>query len=345
LRGVSRVNFFIDCVASFAIRQQLGFKMQTGWKEILCYILGSWLTFDWEIIDMRGDTMSGFADTLSIDRSSLYVYMERAGQHKLLTREEEVELAKKIEKGDKEAKRKMIVHNLRLVVKIANKFTGKGLDLVDLIQEGNIGLMVAVNKFDYTKGYKFSTYSTWWIRQKVTRGISNKGRTIRQPTYHIEAMSQITKTAIELERKLGREPTKKELAENTKYSEMKIEKYQRENINTTSLNKTMFNGQEGVTTMSDLIENKDSPNPHIEFNNKALREEIDKVLDRHDERAQKIIRLRYGLYDGRQRTLEEVSRHFDVTRERIRQIEARILNSIRRSCRWHSLKDFHKTMA
>ncbi|MFW5998681.1 MAG: RNA polymerase sigma factor RpoD [Halanaerobiaceae bacterium] len=266
------------------------------------------------------------------------MYLKEMGKVDLLTAEEEIELAKRIENGDNEAKEKMIKANLRLVVSIAKKYQGRGLSFIDLIQEGNEGLMKAVDKFDYTKGYKFSTYATWWIRQSITRAIADKSRTIRIPVHMKETINKLIKVSRQLAKEKGREPTDKEIAERMDISEEKVREVKQYSQDPVSLETPI--GEEEDSDLGDFIENEESPIPDEAITNELLREELEKVLDTLTNREKRILELRFGIDDDRPRTLEEVGKQFGVTRERIRQIEAKALRKLRHPTRSKQLKDY-----
>lgn len=266
------------------------------------------------------------------------MYLKEIGKVPLLTAEEEVKLAKQIEKGSEEARRKLIESNLRLVVSIAKKYINRGLSFLDLIQEGNQGLMRAVEKFDWRRGYKFSTYATWWIRQAITRAIADQARTIRIPVHMVETMNKVFKTAHLLAQKLGREPTAKEIAKKVGLPEEKINEIYRISQNTTSLAAPV--GDEDDSFLGDFIEDVTSPSPYEETSKELLKESIAEVLKTLDEREAKVLELRFGLSGQPPKTLEEVGKIFGVTRERIRQIEAKALRRLRHPSRRKKLQDY-----
>ncbi|MFW6269248.1 MAG: RNA polymerase sigma factor RpoD [Bacillota bacterium] len=266
------------------------------------------------------------------------MYLKEMGKVDLLTADEEIELARRIEEGDEKAKEKMIKANLRLVVSIAKKYQGRGLSFIDLIQEGNEGLMKAVDKFDYTKGYKFSTYATWWIRQSITRAIADKSRTIRIPVHMKETINKLIKVSRQLAKEKGREPTDKEIAERMDISEEKVREVKQYSQDPVSLETPI--GEEEDSDLGDFIENEESPIPDEAIANELLKEELEKVLDTLTDREKRILELRFGIDDDRPRTLEEVGKQFGVTRERIRQIEAKALRKLRHPTRSKQLKDY-----
>lgn len=266
------------------------------------------------------------------------MYLKEIGRIPLLTPEEEVELAKRMEAGDEEAKKRLIESNLRLVVSIAKRYVGRGMLFLDLIQEGNMGLIKAVEKFDYRKGYKLSTYATWWIRQAITRAIADQARTIRIPVHMVETINKLVRTSRHLLQQLGREPTPEEIAEEMGISADKVREILKVAQEPVSLETPI--GEEEDSHLGDFIEDQDAPAPADAASFLLLREQIEEVLDTLNPREQKVLRLRFGLDDGRARTLEEVGREFGVTRERIRQIEAKALRKLRHPVRSKKLKDY-----
>jgi len=266
------------------------------------------------------------------------MYLREIGKVPLLTAEEEVKLAQQVEKGSSRAREKLIEANLRLVVSIAKKYIGRGLSFLDLIQEGNQGLMRAVEKFDWRRGYKFSTYATWWIRQAITRAIADQARTIRIPVHMVETMNKVFKTARQLAQKLGREPTKEELAKETGLTVEKIDEIYRISQNTASLAAPV--GDEGDSSLGDFIPDVTSPSPYEETSREMLKESVQEVLRTLDEREAKVLELRFGLGGQPPKTLEEVGKIFGVTRERIRQIEAKALRKLRHPSRRKKLQDY-----
>lgn len=271
---------------------------------------------------------------------SVRMYLHEIGQIDLLNAEGEVELAKKIEKGDIVAKKKLAEANLRLVVSIAKKYVGRGLSLLDLIQEGNIGLMRAVEKFDYKRGYKFSTYATWWIRQAITRAIADQARTIRIPVHMVETINKLIRTQRQLVQDLGREPLPEEIAAEMGISVDKVEHILKISQETVSLEAPV--GEEEDSSLGDFIEDKESVSPDEAASNELLKNDIKKILSLLSPREQKILRMRFGLDTGRTHTLEEVGKEFGVTRERIRQIEAKALLKLKNIKDSKQLKDYLK---
>ena len=267
------------------------------------------------------------------------MYLKEIGRVPLLHPEEEPAIAKKIEEGDEEAKRILISANLRLVVSIAKKYVGRGMLFLDLIQEGNMGLVKAVEKFDYTKGFKFSTYATWWIRQAITRAIADQARTIRIPVHMVETINKLTRIQRQLVQDLGRDPTAEEIAiKMENITPEKVREIQKIALDPVSLETPI--GEEDDSHLGDFIEDKDAMSPDQYANNELLKDEINMVLQGLTDREEKVLRLRFGLYDGRTRTLEEVGKEFNVTRERIRQIEAKALRKLKHPTRSKRLRDF-----
>ena len=266
------------------------------------------------------------------------MYLKEIGRVPLLTAEEEVELAKRIEQGDEEAKRRLAEANLRLVVSIAKRYVGRGMLFLDLIQEGNLGLLKAVEKFDYRKGYKFSTYATWWIRQAITRAIADQARTIRIPVHMVETINKLIRVSRQLLQELGREPTPEEIAAEMGLPVERVREIMRIAQEPVSLETPI--GEEEDSHLGDFIEDQEAPSPPEAASQSMLREQLEGVLDTLNPREKKVLRLRFGLDDGKQRTLEEVGQQFGVTRERIRQIEAKALRKLRHPSRSKKLKDF-----
>jgi RNA polymerase primary sigma factor len=265
------------------------------------------------------------------------MYLKEIGRVSLLTAAEEVELAQKAEKGSLAAKERLINSNLRLVVSIAKKYVGRGLSLLDLIEEGNIGLMRAVEKFDWRKGYKFSTYATWWIRQAITRAIADQARTIRIPVHMVETINRFIRTSRKLMQELGREPTPDEVAKEMGIEPEKVREIIKVSQEPTSLEAPV--GEEKDSTLGDFIPDEEI-RPEDQASVELLKSHLAEVLDTLNDREKKVLRLRFGLEDGRQRTLEEVGREFGVTRERIRQIEAKAIRKLRHPTRSKKLKDY-----
>jgi RNA polymerase primary sigma factor len=266
------------------------------------------------------------------------LYLKEIGRVPLLSAEEEVELAKRIERGDEYATRRLAEANLRLVVSIARRYIGRGMQFLDLIQEGNMGLIKAVDKFDYTKGYKFSTYATWWIRQAITRAIADQARTIRIPVHMVETINKLTRVSRQLLQELGREPAPEEIAEAMEITADKVREIMKIAQEPVSLETPI--GEENDSHLGDFIEDQEIVTPADSAAFKLLQEQLEDVLDTLTERESNVLRLRFGLDDGRSRTLEEVGKVFGVTRERIRQIEAKALRKLRHPSRSKRLKDF-----
>ena len=284
------------------------------------------------------DEMFKSGDLRDIADDSVRMYLREIGRIGLLKSEEEVQLAKRIEKGDKAAKKMLAEANLRLVVSIAKKYIGRGLTLLDLIQEGNTGLLRAVEKFDWRRGYKFSTYATWWIRQAITRAIADQARTIRIPVHMIETINKMMRVQRQLVQDLGREPLPEEVAAEMELSVEKVRHIIKISQETVSLEAPV--GEEEDSSLGDFIEDKETMSPKEAATFQLLREHIKEVLGLLLPREQKILRMRFGLDDGRAHTLEEVGKEFDVTRERIRQIEAKALGKLRRNRVSKKLKEY-----
>lgn len=266
------------------------------------------------------------------------MYLKEIGRVDLLTPEEEIELAERIAQGDEEAKRRLAEANLRLVVSIAKRYVGRGMLFLDLIQEGNMGLIKAVEKFDYKKGFKFSTYATWWIRQAITRAIADQARTIRIPVHMVETINKLIRVQRQLLQDLGREPTPEEIAEDMDMTPEKVREILKIAQEPVSLETPI--GEEDDSHLGDFIEDQDATSPADHAAYEMLKEQLEDVLDTLTDREENVLRLRFGLDDGRTRTLEEVGKVFGVTRERIRQIEAKALRKLRHPSRSKRLKDF-----
>ena len=277
------------------------------------------------------------ADGVSID-DPVKVYLKEIGRVPLLTPEEEIDLAVRISNGDEAAKKRLSEANLRLVVSIAKRYLGRGMQFLDLIQEGNLGLIKAVEKFDYTKGFKFSTYATWWIRQAITRAIADQARTIRIPVHMVETINKVKKVSSQLLHANGREPSAEEVAEELDMPVDKVREIMRVAQEPVSLETPI--GEEEDSHLGDFIPDDDAPAPADAASHTLLKETLGSVLDSLTPREEKVLRLRFGLEDGRSRTLEEVGKEFNVTRERIRQIEAKALRKLRHPSRSKKLKDF-----
>ena len=267
------------------------------------------------------------------------MYLKEIGQVRLLSADEEVDLAKRVSEGDQEAKNKLTEANLRLVVSIAKKYSGRGLHILDLIQEGNTGLIRAVDKFDWTKGNKFSTYATWWIRQAITRAIADQARTIRVPVHMVEVINKATRCNRKLVQELGREPTVEEIAAELGLPVEKIIEANRTAADTLSLDTPV--GDEEDTSIGSFVEDEHTPGPADATSNALLAEALKEILDTLTEREADVLRMRFGMYDGRTHTLEEVGQLFGVTRERIRQIENKAIRKLRHPSRAKKIKDFY----
>ena len=277
------------------------------------------------------------ADGVAID-DPVKVYLKEIGRVPLLTPDEEVDLAVRISNGDEAAKKRLSEANLRLVVSIAKRYLGRGMQFLDLIQEGNLGLIKAVEKFDYTKGFKFSTYATWWIRQAITRAIADQARTIRIPVHMVETINKVIRVSRQLLQELGHDPTPEEIAEELDMPVDKVREIMRVAQEPVSLETPI--GEEEDSHLGDFIPDDDAPAPADAASHTLLKETLSSVLDSLTPREEKVLRLRFGLEDGRSRTLEEVGKEFNVTRERIRQIEAKALRKLRHPSRSKKLKDF-----
>ena len=274
---------------------------------------------------------------ISVD-DPVRMYLREIGKIPLLSYDKELELAKRILEGDEEAKQELAEANLRLVVSIAKKYVGRGMLFLDLIQEGNMGLIKAVEKFDYTKGFKFSTYATWWIRQAITRAIADQARTIRIPVHMVETINRLIRTSRHLLQQLGREPTPEEIAKEMDMSVEKVMEIHKIAQDPVSLETPI--GEEDDSHLGDFIQDEDSPAPQDAASYTLLREQLEEVMKTLTPREAKVLRLRFGLDDGKARTLEEVGKEFDVTRERIRQIEAKALRKLRHPSRSKKLRDY-----
>ncbi|MBR0284758.1 MAG: RNA polymerase sigma factor RpoD [Selenomonadaceae bacterium] len=274
---------------------------------------------------------------VSID-DPVRMYLKEIGRVPLLSAEEEVELAKRMEAGDDEAQKRLAEANLRLVVSIAKRYVGRGMLFLDLIQEGNLGLIKAVEKFDYNKGYKFSTYATWWIRQAITRAIADQARTIRIPVHMVETINKLIRVSRQLLQQLGRDPVPEEIAKEMDISVERVREIMKIAQEPVSLETPI--GEEEDSHLGDFIEDQEAPAPADAASFMLLKEQLEEVLDTLTPREEKVLRLRFGLDDGRARTLEEVGQNFGVTRERIRQIEAKALRKLRHPSRSRKLKDF-----
>ena len=293
-----------------------------------------------EVQDLKLDEVTTSDDTfegINVD-DPVRMYLREIGRIPLLTYEQELELAKRILNGDEDAKQELAESNLRLVVSIAKKYVGRGMLFLDLIQEGNMGLMRAVKKFDPTKGFKFSTYATWWIRQSITRAIADQARTIRIPVHMVETINKLIRTSRHLLQRLGREPTPEEISKELEMPVEKVMEIQKIAQDPVSLETPI--GEEDDSHLGDFIQDDDSPAPQDAAAYTMLKEQLAEVMSTLTPREAKVLRLRFGLDDGKARTLEEVGKEFDVTRERIRQIEAKALRKLRHPSRSKKLKDY-----
>ncbi|MBI3038488.1 RNA polymerase sigma factor RpoD [bacterium] len=315
------INFLMDCNVELVDDEEIKLKEKLRMPE-----------------DKKEEFPDAQQDFEDID-DSVRVYLREIGKILLLTTQEEVMLAKRIEQGDQEAQRKLIEANLRLVVSVAKKYTKRGLLFLDLIQEGNQGLIRAVEKFKYRKGYKFSTYAIWWIRQAITRAIADQARTIRIPVHMVETINKIRKASRKLVQKFGREPSLEELAAEVSLPVEKVKNIMKTAMDPISL-ETPINGEDD-SHLGDFVEDKSAQAPAETAFNLILKEQINRVLSTLTERESRVIKYRFGLDDGWQRTLEEVGQKFGVTRERIRQIEAKALRKLRHPSRSKKLKEFY----
>ena len=290
-----------------------------------------------EVLEEVEDESILTADGISID-DPVKVYLKEIGRVPLLTNEEEQELSERMAQGDVQARKRLSEANLRLVVSIAKRYVGRGMQFLDLIQEGNLGLIKAVEKFDHTKGFKFSTYATWWIRQAITRAIADQARTIRIPVHMVETINKVKKVSSQLLHKNGHEPSAEEIAAELDMSVDKVREILRVSQEPVSLETPI--GEEEDSHLGDFIPDDDAPSPADAASHTLLKEQLSGVLSTLTPREEKVLRLRFGLEDGRSRTLEEVGKEFNVTRERIRQIEAKALRKLRHPSRSKKLKDF-----
>ena len=313
-----------------------------GTTELDNPTLGEMQAIEDEGIDVSSENLEDIDDSNVKLDDPIRMYLKEIGKIKLLTPEEELEVAKKMVEGDEQekdaARKRMSEANLRLVVSIAKRYVGRGMQLLDLIQEGNLGLMKAVEKFDYTKGYKFSTYATWWIRQSITRAIADQARTIRIPVHMVETINRVLRTSHSMVQKLGREPTTTEIAQELHMEVSKVEEILKIAQEPVSLETPI--GEEEDSHLGDFIQDDEASQPSEEASYTLLREQLEEVLSTLTPREEQVLRMRFGLVDGKPHTLEEVGKEFDVTRERIRQIESKALRKLRHPSRSKKLRDF-----
>jgi len=317
-------------------------QAQEGTEEEEIYYIPEFLDVELELEEGGETEEIEEKDLASSAGDPVKLYLQDIGKIPLLTREEEVELAQRIEQGDREAKEKLTISNLRLVVSIAKRYIGRGLSFLDLIQEGNIGLMRAVEKFDWRKGYKFSTYATWWIRQAITRAIADQSRIIRIPVHMIETVRELDRLKKEHIRERGEVPDLLKLAEELGMPVEKIKRVENVSQYTASLERPI--GDDEDDTLGDFIEDERAPSPIKETLKMFLAEELERALDQLDEREKEILQLRYGLEDGHPRTLKDVARVFNITRERVRQIEIKALEKLKHPSRKQELKKFRELL-
>ena len=334
------MNYFLDTdfeadkmekVFEFLEKNNVDVKMSEDVEEDDDIILDDEDEINIEKIDLSVPDGVGLEDPVRM-------YLKEIGKVPLLSADEEVELAKRMAEGDEEAKKRLAEANLRLVVSIAKRYVGRGMLFLDLIQEGNLGLIKAVEKFDYHKGFKFSTYATWWIRQAITRAIADQARTIRIPVHMVETINKLIRVSRQLLQELGREPTPEEIAAELDMPVERVREILKISQEPVSLETPI--GEEEDSHLGDFIQDDNVPVPAEAAAQTLLKEQLDEVLDTLTEREQKVLRLRFGMNDGRARTLEEVGKEFDVTRERIRQIEAKALRKLRHPSRSRKLRDY-----
>ncbi len=322
---VEQMDKFYDSCASYNIEIVEDFSIDDDLK----------MRMDGNLTDDLELSLS--TEGIAID-DPVKIYLKEIGRVPLLTAEEEIEIAQRMANGDSYAKKRLAEANLRLVVSIAKRYVGRGMQFLDLIQEGNLGLIKAVEKFDHTKGFKFSTYATWWIRQAITRAIADQARTIRIPVHMVETITKVKKISSQLLHENGHDPTADEIAEKLEMPVERVREIMRIAQDPVSLETPI--GEEEDSHLGDFIPDDDAPAPAEAASNMLLKEQLNEVLDTLTEREAKVLRLRFGLIDGRSRTLEEVGKEFDVTRERIRQIEAKALRKLRHPSRSRKVKDF-----
>ena len=313
---------------------EIGIEIAVAEEPIVADVSDEWVLDDDEEIVIEDQT---YLDDIADD--SVRLYLREIGKIPLLNAEEELKLAQRVVAGEKDAKDQMAEANMRLVVSIAKRYVGRGLDLLDLIQEGNTGLLRAVEKFDPDKGFKFSTYATWWIRQAITRAIADQARTIRIPVHMVETINKLLRTQRRLTQELNREPSNAEIAKEMEIDEIKVEHIMKIKQDISSLDASIRDDEE-ESVLSDFIEDEDTVTPEESATGQLLKEQVKDMLSALTEREQKIIKLRFGLEDGKQHTLEEVGQEFSVTRERIRQIEAKALAKLRKHKDARKLHDY-----
>ena len=329
--------------AIYSALEQAGIEIDVSDVAEIIDAAEEMLPTDDEILELTDEVPAPNEDLLSVDEAApmsdpVRMYLKEIGKISLLSSEEEQEIGKRMSEGDEEAKRRMVEANLRLVVSIAKRYVGRGMHRLDLIQEGNIGLLKAVEKFDYSKGYKFSTYATWWIRQSITRAVADQARTIRVPVHMVETINKVAKASRSLVQELGREPNVREISERIGISEEKVAEVMKIAQEPVSLETPV--GEEDDSHLGDFIPDSDAKEPAESASYNMLRQQLAEVMDTLTPRECKVLRLRFGLEDGRPHTLEEVGKEFDVTRERVRQIESKALRKLRHPSRSKILKDF-----
>ncbi len=340
-KGILTYNEIMDALEEIELDEEQIERIYQSLEELGIDVVGD--KEEVELLDTAGDETDDLEDDFSLPRGinvddPVKMYLKEIGKIPLLTAEEEIDLAKRMEQGDEEAKKRLAEANLRLVVSIAKRYVGRGMLFLDLIQEGNLGLMKAVEKFDYRKGFKFSTYATWWIRQAITRAIADQARTIRIPVHMVETINKLVRVQRQLVQELGRDPTPEEIAKEMDMEPEKVREIMKIAQEPVSLETPI--GEEEDSHLGDFIEDDNVLAPQDAATFTMLREQLIDVLDSLTPREQKVLKLRFGLEDGRARTLEEVGKEFDVTRERIRQIEAKALRKLRHPSRSKKLKDF-----
>ena len=334
-KGVLTYDEIMDAFEPFELEPDQIEKIYENFEKFGIDVIGN--IEDEEEIKIEDDLDISIPEGISID-DPVRMYLKEIGKVQLLSGDEEIELAKRMEEGDEAAKKKLAEANLRLVVSIAKRYVGRGMLFLDLIQEGNLGLIKAVEKFDYKKGYKFSTYATWWIRQAITRAIADQARTIRIPVHMVETINKLIRVSRQLLQELGREPLPEEIAKEMGMSVDKVREIMKISQEPVSLETPI--GEEEDSHLGDFIPDDDAPAPAESAAFTLLKEQLINVLDTLTPREEKVLRLRFGLDDGRARTLEEVGKEFNVTRERIRQIEAKALRKLRHPSRSKKLKDY-----